>query len=272
MAPNVPLPQLFLPLSSVKLGRLVFSLDNPNHDFHDPLNTSNPEVGEKVQSQYSGIYNTVQQRDASSQLTSLLSSSFSKRLKASVQITAAQSKTYYLNNSGQWFRDAVQNTDTQRWIERSIDEGEDIYIIVAYHTLLDARIREISGDQSAAGGSLVAPLSAALTASGICVPFNTADPGISGFYGRRESEQEQFTSLDEQVHAVQYRKVRWNWFSSKKVNEMTLAKKAWWERYDRLRNVEAEIEDLIEVDLEDALEGDCDEFTMEYGDILNQTM
>jgi hypothetical protein len=272
MAPNVLLPQLFLPLSSVNLGRFVISMDNPHQDFHDPPHTSNPEVAEKVQTQYNGIYDSVQQRDASSQLTSLLSSSFSKRLKTSVQITTAQAKTYYLNNAGQWFRDAVQSTETQRWIERTIDEGEDIYVVVAYHTLLDARIREKSGDQSAAGGSLVAPLSTALTASGMCMPFNAADPGISGFYGRRESEQGQFIAPGEQIHAVQYRKVRWNWFSSKKVNEMTLAKKAWWERYDRLRNVEAEIEDLIEVDLEDALEGDCDEFTMEYGDILNQTM
>ena len=116
---------------------------------------------------------------AASQLTTFLSSSFSKRLRASIRITANQAKTYYLNNVGQWFRDAVQSRETREWIERTIDEGEDIYVVVAYHTLLDARIIEQLGGQSTAGGNLAIPVSTALTAFGVVVPFSSvADPGL----------------------------------------------------------------------------------------------
>ena len=51
---------------------------------------------------------------------------------------------------------------------------------------------------------------------------------------------------------------------------MTLAKKTWWERYDRPRYLQSEIEDMIEVELEDeiALEGDRDECAIGSGEFL----
>ena len=52
---------------------------------------------------------------------------------------------------------------------------------------------------------------------------------------------------------------------------MTLAKKTWWERYDRPRYLQSEIEDIIEVELEEdeiALEGDRDECAIESGEVF----
>jgi hypothetical protein len=268
MSPNILLPQFFLPPSAVGLGRFVISIDNPHHDFHDPPLNSTAESKEKVQTQYNGIHHFVKQHKAASQLTTFLSSSFSRRLKASIQVTTDQAKTYYLINAGEWFRNAVQSKETRKWIERTIDEGEDIYVVVAYHTLLDARIREHSGDQSAAGGSLAIPVSTALSASGVVVPLNAMDPGFSGIRGRTENEQTQFVAPGEQICAVQYRKVHWKWFASSKVDHMTLAKKAWWEKYDRPRYLETEIEDMIEVELEPdmELEGGHDVCAIESGE------
>jgi hypothetical protein len=271
MSPSILLPQFFLPLSAVSLGRFVISLDNSNQDFHDPLRNSGFEVAERVQTQYDSIRHSIKHRNVASQLTTFLSSSFSKRLKASIRITADQAKTYYLNNAGKWFRDAVQSKETQKWIERTIDEGEEIYVVVAYHTLFDARIIEQLGGQSAASGNLAIPVSTALTASGVVVPFtNIADPGLGGFRDRIEDEQRRFIAPSEQIYAVQYRKVRWRWFTSNKVDGMTLAKKAWWERYDRPRYLKSESEDMIEVELKDeiALKGDRDECAVESGEVF----
>ncbi|KAH0557192.1 hypothetical protein GP486_005019 [Trichoglossum hirsutum] len=272
MSPSILLSQFFLPPSAVSLGRFITSLDNPHQDFHDPLCSSSPEVIERVQVQYDSIRLSVKNQNMASQLTTLLSSSFSKRLKASIRISADQAKTYYLNNAGQWFRDAVRSKETQRWIERTIDEGEDIYMVVAYHTLLDARIIEQLGAQSAAGGSLAIPVSTvstSLTASGVVVS-SVADPGVGGTRRRTEDEQRHFMAPGEQTYAVQYRKVRWSWFASNKVDKVMLAKKAWWERYDRPRYLESEAEDMIEVDLEDetALEGDRNENAIEFEEVF----
>ena len=131
MSPSILLSQFFLPVSAVSLGRFVTSLGDPHQDFHDPLHNLGPEVAERVQTQYSSIRHSIKHQNVASQLAAFLSSSFSKRLKAPIQITADQAKTYYLNNAGQWFRDAVQSKETQKWIERTIDEEEDIYVVVA---------------------------------------------------------------------------------------------------------------------------------------------
>jgi len=75
----------------------------------------------------------------------------------------------------------------------------------------------------------------------------------------------------EQIYAVQYRKVQVRWFARNKVDEMTLARKTWWEKYDRPRRyLQGDDEDLIEVELEDeiALEGDYDEYVMESGEVF----
>jgi len=261
--------QLFLPLSAVGLGRFVISFDEPHQDFHEPRCTTGPDITETVQIQYDSIHHSVKHQNIASQLTNFLSSSFSKRLKASVRITADQAKTYYLNNAGQWFRDAVKSPETREWIERTIDEGEDIYIVVAYHTLVNARITAQLGGQSAAGGTMAVPVSTALTAYGVVVPFaNVVDPGVGGFRGRIEDEQRQFMAPGEQIYAVQYRKVRWRWFARNKADEVTLETKAWWERYDRPRYLQSKPEDLIEVELEEdvTLEGDYDECEIESGE------
>ena len=270
MPKSILIPQFFLPLSAVSLGRFVISLDHPHQDFHNPTIDASPDITENVQTQYESLHHSAKHENITSQLTTFLSSSFAKRLKTSIRITADQAKTYYLNNAGQWFRDIVKSQETQEWIERTIDEGEDIYVIVAYHTLMNARVLEQLGGQSSTGGSLAIPVSTALIASGVVVPFNVADPGLSGFRGRIEDSQRQFIAPGEQIYAVQYRKVRWGWFSRNKVDEITLGTKAWWERYDGLRNLQGETEDIIEVELEDEniLEGDYDECATESGEVF----
>lgn len=270
MPKSILLTQFFLPLSAVSLGRFVISLDHPHQDFHNPTGDIDPNVTEKVQTQYESFHHSIKHQNIASQLTTFLSSSFAKRLKASVRITADQARTYYLNNAGQWFRDAVKSQETREWIERTIDEGEDIYVVVAYHTLMNARILEQSGGQSSAGGNLAIPVSTALTASGVVIPFNIADPGLSGFRDRIEDEQRRFIAPGEQIYAVQYRKVRWKWFSSNKVNEMTLGTKTCWERYDGSRNLQDEVEHILEVELEDeiVLEKDSDECAIESGEVF----
>tara|TARA_R110002003_G_scaffold2127_2_gene24112 strand:- start:3409 stop:4152 length:744 start_codon:yes stop_codon:yes gene_type:complete len=247
MRKSILLSQFFLPPSAVSLGRFVINLDDPHQDFHDPTSNTSPSFNEKVQTHYESLHHSAKHENVASQLTTFLSSSFAKRPKSQ---------------------------ETCEWIERTIDEGEDIYVVVAYNTLVNAGILEQLGGQSSAGGNLAVPVSTALTASGVVVPFSMADPGLSGSRGRIEDEQRQFIAPGEQIYAVQYRKVRWRWFSSKKVDKMTLATKAWWEKYDGPRNLQGEPEDIIEVELEEeiTLEGDYDEYTIESGEVFVSTV
>ncbi|EFQ99579.1 hypothetical protein MGYG_02591 [Nannizzia gypsea CBS 118893] len=274
MPRSILLPQVFLPRSAVSLGRFVINLDDPLQDFHDPTSNASPDCAEKVQDQYSSIYYSAKHQNVASQLASFLSSSFSKRFNATVWLTADQAKTYYLNNAGQWFREVVRSQETREWIERTIDEGEDIYVVVAYHTLVGAQIQEQLRGNRAAGGNMAIPASTALAASGVVLPFNFVDSGIGGFCSRVEHEYRLFKAPGEQIYAVQYRKVAWRWFSSKKADEMTLAKKACWKRYDGPRSLHDEHDDIIEVELEGdfKLEGNYDECAIESGEIFVSTV
>ena len=247
------------------------SFKEPHQDNYDPICNIDPDIIEKTQTHYESTYRSITNRNLASQFTSFLSSSFSKRLRASIRITADQAKTYYLNNPSQWFRNAVQLPEARKWIERVIDEGADIYVIVAYHTLQDAQITENRGAQSTAGGNIVIPVSTALAASGVVVPLgNLTDPGLEGSHGQADNEQRNFIARGEQVFAVQYRKVRCRWFASSKIDKITLAKKTWWEKYDRPRYLQSEAEDGIEVELGDdvVFEGDCYDWATGSGEVF----
>lgn len=102
----------------------------------------------------------------------------------------------------------MKSQKTHEWIERIIDEEEDIYVVIAYHTLVNARILEQLGGQSSVDENLTISISTALTASDVVVPFSVADPGLSDFRSRIKDEQRQFIAPSEQIYAMQYRKVR----------------------------------------------------------------
>ncbi|KAF7172190.1 hypothetical protein CNMCM5623_004430 [Aspergillus felis] len=255
MPVSVLLPKLFLPKSVVKLGRFVTNVDEPHRDYYDPSLPLDSSCYEKVELNYDSVDTLVGHRRFYSELSSFLSSSISKSTKISLRITTEQAKTYYLGNNGQWFRDVAQLDDARKWIERTIDEGEDIYLVVGFHTILDAHIVEQSGEQSNSGGKLVVPITTALAASGVFIqPAIPVDPGLSGMRGRAEDQQRHFVAQGEQIVAVQYRKVRFKFFSSKDIDKATLAKKTRWERYDRPRYLQSNDEDMMEIELEDDFE------------------
>jgi hypothetical protein len=136
-----------------------------------------------------------------------------------------------------------------------MDEGEDIYVMTGYHTVLDAHIIEQLGEARGFGGKLVIPLSTALAATGVVVPFgDLTDPRLAGISNwRTEHQRKQYMAQGEQIIAVQYRKVCFSFFSSKSVDKATLAKGTRWERYDRPRYLQSDWEDMVEAGLEDEL-------------------
>lgn len=251
------LPQYLLPLSAVTLGRFVISQDEPQQDYHDPDITISPATATNTQLNYDCSSKSEEDVKLATKLTSFLSAKFSTRSNSKVKITSRQAKTYYLHNVGQYFREAVKSEETQRWIVDRIADGDDkIYIITAFHTLLDAQITEGSGKSGVTGGEVGIPVSAALAASGVIIPMaETLDSGIGGSKGHQESEHKHFTAPGEQIFAVQYRKVKFKWFASKDVDHMILEKTSWWKRYDKPKSRGSkDSKDAIEVELEDEVD------------------
>ena len=259
----------FLPLESVQLGRFVLNVDEPLSDYLDPDCDFRPEVVIKPHLRYEEVQQSTTNKTFTAVLTRLVSASRTKRNKRYTQVTTDRVTTYQLGNSGSWFKDAIKTEITRKWIEQSIDQGDDIYVVVGYDTMLDAQIVEGAGEAVGSSAQLEMPVTPALAAAGIMVPLgDIADPGVTGNNLSKQGIQRRFVATGEQICAVQYRKVRFRWFSSRDLDTAVLEKENRWKMYWNIRGQEIGTNDVVEVDLQDELElqGDREKYTSERED------
>jgi hypothetical protein len=245
-------PQFFGPARSHLLGRLVTSVDHPHQDYHDPAYNHPPNPSVDTREQYRGTIPKTRSPGFTSAFTSLISTSLEKHAKRRVRISADFVKTYTLENSSKRFEEATSSDDTRCWLERAIDQGDDLYFIVGFTTVTKARITyEFTGSGEYRGQ---ASLPAGLSLNVATVQAATGDltgSQADSSHGSEAGVVEQFIVPGEQICAIQYRKIRHRWLSSKNIDKATLAKEPRWFAGDRLRDEEEGVEDILEVDTED---------------------
>lgn len=87
--------------------------------------------------------------------------------------------TYQLDNSGTWFKEAVESDTIREWIKESIDQGDDIYVVVGYSTMVDTVVVEGSAELARMTAQTTVPVAESLVAAGVVVPMgNIVDTGI----------------------------------------------------------------------------------------------
>lgn len=258
----------FLSVESIRLGRLVRNVDEPQSDYLDPDCDLHPEsVIITPHLRYEEVQQNMTDKSFTAVLTRLMSASRARRNKAYTQVTTDRVTTYQLGNSGSWFKSAIKTETAREWIKESIDQGDDIYVVVGYHTMLDAQVVEGAADAMESSGQLRLPVTeVALAATGVMVPLgDIADPGVAGNNLKKQGIQRQFVADGEQICAVQYRKVRFKWFSSRNLDAALLEKDTRWKMSWNIRGQEIGTNDVVEVDLHDELEieGDREKYTSE---------
>src|SRR2546423_3606683 len=248
--------QTFLSSESIRLGRFVRNINEPQSDFLDPdCDLPSESVIVKPHLGYQELQQNAQKRSFATTLTSVVSASRTKRNNVYTQVTTDRVTTYQLGNSGSWFKAAVKMHATREWIKESLDQGEDIYVVVGYHTLLDAKIIEGAVELGESAAQLSLPVTAAIAGAGVIVPLgDIADPEIAADNSKTKSLQRRYVAIGEQVCAVQYRKVRFKWFSSRDLDAAALEKDTRWKVYWNVRGQEIGTNDVVEVDLQDELE------------------
>jgi len=176
MAVNIIVPQPFLPYDSIKLGRFITNVNHPNLRHHDPPCPKPPKQVVSPRDSYIGLHQKGTGTSFRSALTSLMSAWFSKRAKTQVRLTADQITTYTLDNSDEWFEDAVGIPATRTWIERAVDREDNIYMIVGFHAITNARIIQDIVQGGDVGGQINLPVSAAFAMFGVIPIRNIMDP------------------------------------------------------------------------------------------------
>ncbi|KAL8699325.1 MAG: hypothetical protein Q9201_006068 [Fulgogasparrea decipioides] len=239
----------FLSVESIRLGRLVRNIDEPQSDYLDPDCDLRPDsVVITPQSRYEEVQQSATDQSFTAVLTRLLSASRAKRNKVHTQVTTDRVTTYQLGNSGSWFKSAIKTLTAREWIKESIDQGDDIYVVVGFHTMLDAQVAEGAAVALESSGQLGLPVTgAALAATGVMVPLSDiADPRVAANKIKEKGIQRRFVADGEQICAVQYRKVRFRWFSSRDLDAALLEKGNRWKMYWNIRGQEVGTNDIVE--------------------------
>ncbi|KIW89447.1 uncharacterized protein Z519_09603 [Cladophialophora bantiana CBS 173.52] len=251
MHQSVLIPQTFLPVEAIKLGRIVLNVADPQSDFLDPISPMDIEVVVKSHSDFIGHDSKSLEKGFSSTLTRLVSISRSKQKKTLTSITADRVVTHQISNSGKWFNQALENEATRKWIEQANNQGDDVYLVVGYHTMFDAQVVEGGSLDAKMTAHISLPIAEALAAAGVVIPLgDMIDPSVGGHRQQQQGQQKRFVAAGEQICAVQYRKLRFKWYSSSKMDDPTLGPSKW-KSYLTFRG---QTDDVVEVDLEDELE------------------
>ncbi|KAK7536633.1 hypothetical protein IWX49DRAFT_593626 [Phyllosticta citricarpa] len=121
--------------------------------------------------------------------------------------------------------------------------------------MFDARMENEVSQSSGLEAKVQAPLTLAATAAGLPVPIDgMLDVGAGANSSRTQSNNTRFTGPGEHIFAVQYRKLRFARFSSRKVEDTRLEGRNRWKMYLGARGDEDDSEETLSVGVDEGAE------------------
>lgn len=239
-----------IPRDFIELGRLVLDPKYPNQDFCQPSLESDAATQrfENFQETLERSRNT----RLEIKLLSLLSLTPSAPRKSSTTITSRLCVIHQLREPNAYFSRACGEESVRSWLEEgSRSLYDNVYLVCGFKTLTDAEVAvsrsngaeiEVSAGVS---GSLIT------AAAGVPLPILT-DSGLDvsvGFSSANErSGSSGYTATGEHVYAVQYRKIKFSMFSSRKAEKAYLERGNRWKSFVGARAGDG-VDDGIDVEI-----------------------
>jgi hypothetical protein len=260
-----------LPLSAVKLGRLVEAPKNPDQGFFDPSEAL-PDKPEPL-SDTTNINNISRLLKASNgcglefTLTALASAWLKGENKNVRRLTAEAGRQSLLLNSTEWFNRICQAHETRLWLEKAAMRGRKTYLVTGLETLIKVEVTFDKGFQVRVGGDVQAPV---LSATGLPIP-TPLDPGAKVDYSIERGKENKYQIQDEKIYSVRYREIKLKKSDSPKQVNALPSSKVWWEQVTSDRTVAEEDDldedntDFIEADILEGIE-DLTFYNFEEGD------
>jgi nucleoside phosphorylase len=229
--------QILLPSNSVALGRLVIDTSAPWEDFcPHPLNITSEDVVIKSQVRMQEIFERTKLSKTHDKLNKYLSSLLGSSLES---LNSVPATTYILLNSGNWFKELCKEPRTRKWLNDTIKYGWNVHMVVGISTVKKRSIGGESSERNPQGLGLdTANVTSTSTAGGATLTF---------------------IPKDQLIFAVQFRRVRFKWFSSRKVDAAFLEMESnRWKLplISRRGDVSDSEDDLVEAYLQEALAED----------------
>ncbi|KAL2041495.1 hypothetical protein N7G274_005877 [Stereocaulon virgatum] len=224
----LPVP---LPVDEVRIGSFLLNPQDPTQDYYDPQEDE-PEFRPNIIRVYlTDFSNTV--RDAGSKevetvLTDYLSTAVNWGKSKTLELSSAKAATYIMKNSGSWFEQVCGLTKTRRWFEKWIGRGCKVYLLVGLRTIFNGRIKIDHSTTTSTSGhaQLPADLLAGLPPMGLNI-------GGGGRISKDQGVTSEFSAAGERIWALQYRQIKFKWYSSRKIENAALETGARWLTFDR---------------------------------------
>src|SRR5436190_14556090 len=254
MAPALIVPHLLLPRSAIDLGWLVLRRTHPPQDYHALVVPATSTVSASSRDLLASS-ERASSTNFRTQLTKHLATSLGARSDSAVELSAAQATNYHIKNSQEWYEAQRHDEDTKRWLERAIERGLNVYVVVGLYTLQHVcvsgcadRNTILTGQSRIGIRDVVAMTSAAVAAAIPSVAVDMADVAIGAGGKARKKRVQRFVVEEELVYAVQYRKIQIKWYSSGHVEKIFLETGNRWQVLWNIRgdDNEEDEEDVIE--------------------------
>jgi hypothetical protein len=245
-----------IPIGQVKLGSLVPDVVRPHIDALAPVAVKDDDVLISEQLNFQALIERGKNSAFEACLTQLASGSREGSTTHSTELSSYKAMCYEIRNPLSFFKEVAAQNSARLWLQDAIAGGRKTYVITGLRTLFDGEIKQNQSSSNSSGGGVQIPLGAIL-AGGLDPTLGLVDVGLKGELGKTAKQQQVYLAPEEQIYAVQYRKIAFKWFSSKSVDAAFLdAKNRWKILGEEVRGPEEDDddeEDIVEADIEDIL-------------------
>lgn len=255
----------FIPVDSVKLGRLVIDVKEPCEGYLDPVSAvtdvSVIRHPQRTDSEQGAANNFA------SSLIQLSEVARSRRTGKVTRVITGDLVTYQLQNPEEWFRNAIKEETVRLWMEDGINAGNGVYLVAGYHTMLHP---EVFDQHQILHGTSQPPHRQDSDAHGSAsrVPEDGGSlEGASDSDLAKQGFQKVLVASGEQVCALQIRKVQFELLSSSKLDGVGLDGDNMWKVSWSVRSGQDGLDDVLSATLqsEPELEDDLEKFAVDGG-------
>ncbi|KAI5839642.1 hypothetical protein DFP73DRAFT_560902 [Morchella snyderi] len=222
-----PLPNIQSP-QSLRLGSFILDIKDIHQDTHEPF-IDRPAAGE-ISINIHGSFQETQTLAKGSKfrafLSDILSLSNEKRTSGITNLVASQLTIHKLRNNSAWFEEACGRPGTLDWFIKAFKDRYDVYLLVGFFILTDARLATIRTSSTlGTAGAEASALPTAIAALGDAMTM------VGGVRNTRDVSFGRISVLDvpgDQIFGMWYRKVKFNWFFSREVGIPSLSNQTRW--------------------------------------------
>ncbi|KAJ9634229.1 hypothetical protein H2201_009034 [Coniosporium apollinis] len=242
---------------SVKVGRFVLDVEDLHQGHFDPTEPQ-PSIISKIHENVEELFDADNNKSYAAELTRIFSLAFKKRNNVRINIRTGKVVTYQLDNWKKWFADTVAMEPVREWINKRIETGEPIYLILGYSTLLDASVRQLAESGNEVDAKAQVPFEAVAMTAGFTPVVDVGNPGVAASHQHGQSERARFVAPGEQVCAIKYGKLKWKWYASKDLDQASINSTRWKFYLDHRGPADEDVEDVVGVFVEDWAEDEID--------------